>query len=83
MSTALSVVPFSKTARPIKKFLLFAGSNYYPDGGYNDFHGAYSSRAATMEALVALMSQQSIEWAHIVTGNTIVWTMPQMPANPN
>jgi len=28
----------------MKRFLLFAGSSYYPDGGWNDFQGSFNTK---------------------------------------
>lgn len=50
----------------MKRFLLFAGENYYPEGGANDLIGAFSSvgdaQAAFDEDDVAAPSGS---WAHI------------------
>jgi hypothetical protein len=44
-------------------FLLFAGDSYYPDGGADDFLGAFPTVAAAKHAF----RPGSSTWAHIVT----------------
>ncbi len=51
----------------MKRFLLFAGDDYYPSGGWGDFVGSYDS---VEEAIPDAYS----EWAHIVdtaTGDVV------------
>lgn len=68
--------PVASTPRPIRKYFLFAGGNYYPRGGFLDLVGAYASRASCMEALVAHMAKEGVDWAHITCGTEIVWSLP-------
>lgn len=84
MSTTLLESPaFAATAvRPMLKYHIFCGSDYYPAGGYNDYLSSHSSLSAAMAALLGHMAGKSIEWAHIVTSHTIVWKL-QATTNPN
>ena len=52
-----------------KKYLLFAGSQYYPEGGASDFIGFYDT---IQDAQIA--RPEDIDWAHIagVDGETLV-----------
>ena len=58
--------------REVKRFLLFAGNDYYPNGGVEDFVGSFSSMKDIQLYLGSLKSSQDgIEWANaldIVTG---------------
>lgn len=48
-----------------KRYLVFAGYNYYPIGGWEDFYGAFET---VEEAKDALLKEKSYyrEWWHIV-----------------
>jgi hypothetical protein len=53
----------------MKRYLVFAGSVYYPCGGWQDFVGFY----ATLEearAEAAKRSQSSFAWSHVVDTET-------------
>lgn len=55
------------------KFLLFAGENYYPNGGYKDFKGIFSSIDAAKKEGERLINQyhlNSFDWYHIVSLTT-------------
>lgn len=45
-----------------KMFLVFAGEDYYPSGGWNDFVGSYPTLHEAKEAAV----KQRRDWWHIV-----------------
>jgi hypothetical protein len=49
-------------------FLLFAGDNYYPSGGWKDYRGSYASE----EDAIAWLADQSFDWWHLVSGGQIV-----------
>lgn len=55
------------------KFLLFYGSNYYPEGGWNDYYGSYDSIDAAKDKIIAdNMDNDSlkfVDWYHIVAFN--------------
>lgn len=53
-------------------YLLFAGSAYYPEGGFNDYLG----RSETIEHAVLLgREEHCVDWLHVVDSRTmkIVW----------
>lgn len=43
-------------------YALFSGDHYYPDGGWDDFQGAY----ATISEAKAAREPSDFKWAHIV-----------------
>ena len=47
-------------------YLLFAGSQYYPFGGFFDFQGAYDTVEEAVEA------GARYDWWHVVVGVSIV-----------
>lgn len=51
----------------MKKYLLFAGSRFYPSGGWNDFKGDHHTHFAAIEAAANL---DGIEWWHVVEAET-------------
>lgn len=46
----------------MKRYALFAGHNYYPCGGWDDFKGSFD----TPEEALALYKTGNHEWGHIV-----------------
>ena len=50
-------------------FLLFAGDNYYPAGGWRDFQGAFMSIEAAEEHF---RTYDRFDWGHIVAGVQVV-----------
>ncbi len=53
------------------RFILFAGTNFYPDGGWCDYAGAFESVEAAKQALDTSYN----DWAHVVdltTGEMVV-----------
>lgn len=42
--------------------LLFAGSTYYPEGGWDDFVGEFGS----VEEALAAVADALVDWAHVV-----------------
>lgn len=51
----------------MKRFLVFAGSNYYPCGGWSDFVGAYDSLE---EARAAAEERKTLGQAYEARGQT-------------
>lgn len=49
----------------VYRFLVFAGSDYYPSGGWEDFKGAYPSEYLAIEA-IARLDLDSMSWAQVV-----------------
>ena len=61
----------------MKRFLLFAGASYYPQGGMHDFRDAFDSAEEAMNALQKEYlydpkgnpeydSSFNVNWAHVV-----------------
>jgi hypothetical protein len=46
----------------IKRFVLFAGHNYYPNGGWDDFQGSFD----TLEDAESFNQTISSDWWHII-----------------
>jgi len=49
-------------------YLVFAGDNYYPLGGFHDFQGAFGDLDEAREFAEGM----SFDWWHIVQGDEIV-----------
>ena len=49
-------------------YLLFAGDNYYPCGGWDDYKGSF----ATEEAALEFLATKRYDWWHLVCGGQIV-----------
>jgi hypothetical protein len=52
-----------------KRFMLFAGSTYYPEGGWKDYIGSFDSILEATERLVQSKTygdMLSFDWYHIV-----------------
>ncbi len=52
----------------MKRFLAFAGSDYYPGGGWRDHCGSADSLEAALTLVIN--SDTSIDWAHVVDTGT-------------
>ena len=63
----------------MKRYLLFAGTNYYPAGGWKDFRDSYDSLAEAMkcgEEFTIEPTAPLYDWWHIVDleeGAVIAW----------
>lgn len=57
----------------MKRFLLFAGSNFYPEGGWRDFRGSFDTVAEAQNAACALAEEFGIDWHHIVDSLGGIW----------
>lgn len=64
----------------MKSFLLFVGEQYYPRGGWDDFHGDFDSIKEAVEFVAANPTFRSmpdddwgsdIQWAHVVDSTTM------------
>jgi hypothetical protein len=53
----------------MKQFLLFAGYNYYPTGGWYDFQGSYATLEEAREA-AASWPRAKDNWWHIIDNQT-------------
>lgn len=47
----------------MKRFLLFAGSDYHPNGGWYDFYGSYDTY---LEAIKEQVDEIKADWYHVV-----------------
>jgi hypothetical protein len=53
----------------VKDFALFAGEDYYPNGGWGDFKGVFETEDLAKEHYSLILSRESIlvdSWAEIV-----------------
>ena len=48
----------------MKRYLLFAGDDYYPAGGWGDFVDSFSERVEALER--AAQEMKGKDWFHIV-----------------
>jgi hypothetical protein len=54
----------------MKRFLLFAGSNYYPSGGWFDFRGSFDSIAEGVTFTEEITFSKRFDWYHIIDSVT-------------
>ena len=57
----------------MKRFLVFAGDSYYPDGGWDDLIETTNSFEEALEIVEVFGSSKSIYtywWAHVVDSET-------------
>lgn len=52
-------------------YLLFAGFNYYPSGGWKDFQEAFETEEEAIAAVDHIM--EWADWCHIVHDNAIIY----------
>lgn len=50
----------------VQRYLVFAGDQYYPSGGWNDFKGSYLTQEDAWDALVQLFATSGCDWCHVV-----------------
>jgi len=50
----------------MKPVLLFAGSHYYPSGGWGDFKGSFE----TTHAALVFLATESCDWFHMIDRDT-------------
>lgn len=55
----------------LKRYLLFCGSDYYPDGGWKDFHSSHDSAAEAIETVARMASYERPDWWHILDLETL------------
>jgi len=62
----------------MSKIMLFAGNNYYPEGGWEDFRGEYDSIEEAKKVLLRDFKDKfgilSDGWAHFVEDGKIIET---------
>lgn len=57
----------------MKRYLLFAGVDYYPEGGFNDYVNSYSTYNEALEDAQKLLSDGNQWWQIVDTlENTII-----------
>lgn len=54
----------------MNKYLVFHGTSYYPNGGWNDFVGCYESLDDAISVCNILIGDSNSEWAQIVDVET-------------
>lgn len=54
------------------RYLLFSGSNFYPEGGWVDFNGYFSSVEDCKKHLENLHEETWCKWAHIVHKDKVI-----------
>lgn len=62
----------------MKQYLLFAGSNFYPVGGWSDFQGGFDGLDDALRHLNAQrhdVGTVRFDWAHVADASTgiVVW----------
>jgi hypothetical protein len=55
----------------MKRFMLFAGPDYYPGGGWSDFSDSFD----TLDSAISQAKKQDDDWWHVVDAKTgvMVW----------
>lgn len=53
-----------------KKYLVFAGHNYYPSGGWDDFISSHSSLDEAIDAAKKEKEMEAYDWWHVVDFET-------------
>lgn len=57
----------------MKRYLLFAGQDFYPKGGFADFVDSYDSVGKAVEFGNLLVNQVGVndpDWYHVIDGET-------------
>jgi hypothetical protein len=54
----------ARKGQTVERYLVFSGKNYYPSGGWDDFHGDYASLEQA-KAVVEELEKDDTVWAHI------------------
>ena len=55
----------------MKRYLSFAGANYYPEGGWDDFVGSFDTPQEAAAAGVAEVDELGMTgWYHVVDATT-------------
>jgi hypothetical protein len=55
----------------LKRYLVFTFYDYYPSGGWNDFHGSYGTLKAAESALTQLSGPDNFEIVDSKTSTVI------------
>ena len=54
----------------MKRYLLFYGDNYYPSGGWGDFHGSFDTIQEAQQVFLKTDSPWKPDWYQIVDTTT-------------
>jgi len=54
----------------MKQFLLFAGDNFYPAGGWKDFVASYDSAGAAFKKGESKKAKRDADWFHVIDSET-------------
>jgi hypothetical protein len=49
----------------VSHFLVFAGSRFYPGGGWRDFHSAHATAEGAIETAKQLVIGRARDWSHV------------------
>lgn len=61
----------------MRRYLVFAGMAYYPDGGWDDFKESFDTLSDCMDYLIT----HHCDWAHIVDSHTGQMVKRYIPPN--
>lgn len=48
----------------MKRYLVFSGNRYYPDGGWDDFQGSFDTAEEANAVATKLASEGEYIWSH-------------------
>ena len=54
----------------MKRYLVFAGYCFYPEGGAHDYRGSYSGLPEAEQAILDEFTSHSAEWGHVFDPET-------------
>jgi hypothetical protein len=56
----------------LKRFLVFAGDDYYPSGGWGDFRGSYDTLEEALASCVCDPGDWTAhDWMHVIDAETM------------
>ena len=50
----------------MKQFLFFAGNQFYPYGGWNDFKASFDTAEQAHDEWIKSTTEKVYDWAHVV-----------------
>jgi len=54
----------------VKRFIVFAGNDYYPGGGWHDFHSDHDMAEDAVKAADQAVHERHEDWSHVVDAST-------------
>lgn len=54
----------------MKRYLVFAGSRYYPDGGWSDFKASFDTTDEAWKFAKEFCQESEYHWSHFVDTET-------------